>query len=138
MLQDPEKRIHIVTEGVILGREKATVSRILNREVIVTERTTNYLGVESLFERVLSLPPDKDLDDGAQAADSSRRAEKQGSSGDSESVKASAPPSAEVKASAPTGSASSGPAPAATASSSAKGAPESTVIRGKQTDGLVY
>lgn len=59
MLQDPTGQIHIVGEGDVLGREKATVSRILNREVIVTERTVNYLGRETLFERVLSLPEEK-------------------------------------------------------------------------------
>jgi Tfp pilus assembly protein PilP len=60
MFEDPEGKTHIITEGDVIGRERATVSRILNNEVIVTERTFNYLGVESLYEKVLSLPADND------------------------------------------------------------------------------
>lgn len=60
MFEDPEGKTHIITEGDIIGRERATVSRILNNEVIVTERTYNYLGVESLYEKILSLPADND------------------------------------------------------------------------------
>ncbi len=56
MFADPEGKVHILSEGAILGRERATVSRILNREVIVTLRTFNYLGNESLVEKVVSLP----------------------------------------------------------------------------------
>lgn len=56
MFEDPDGKTHIVSEGDIIGREKATISRVLNNEVIVTERTFNYLGVESLYEKVLSLP----------------------------------------------------------------------------------
>lgn len=65
MFEDPEGRVHIVAEGTIIGRERGTISRILNREVIVTERTVNYLGVTSLFERVLSLPSDDEVDQSA-------------------------------------------------------------------------
>jgi hypothetical protein len=32
-----------------------TISRIVDSEVIVTEKTFNYLGVESLVEKILSL-----------------------------------------------------------------------------------
>lgn len=56
MFRDPNGRIHILEEGDVLGRERATLSRIANSDVIVTEKTTNYLGEESLYERVLSLP----------------------------------------------------------------------------------
>ena len=56
MFEDPEGKTHIVAEHEVIGRERATVSRILNTEVILTERTFNYLGVENLYEKVLSLP----------------------------------------------------------------------------------
>jgi Tfp pilus assembly protein PilP len=55
MLEDPSGKTHIVTEGQIIGRERATVSRILKSEVIVTQKTFNYLGEQSLSERILSL-----------------------------------------------------------------------------------
>lgn len=58
MFRDPEGKTHIISEGTRIGRSGAVVSRILNREVIITERTTNYLGSETLFERVFSLPND--------------------------------------------------------------------------------
>ena len=60
MFEDPEGNTHILTEGTVMGREKATVSRILNREVIVTVRTFNYLGNESLVEKIVSLPSEED------------------------------------------------------------------------------
>jgi hypothetical protein len=56
MLEDPEGKTYIITPGEIVGREHATVSRILNTGVVLTERTFNYLGQESLYEKVLSLP----------------------------------------------------------------------------------
>jgi len=56
MFEDPEGKTHIVGEGETIGRERATVSRVLNTEVIITEKTFNYLGVESLYEKVISLP----------------------------------------------------------------------------------
>lgn len=56
MFEDPEGRTHILAEGEIFGREKGTLSKILNNEVIVTERTFNYLGAENLYEKVISLP----------------------------------------------------------------------------------
>lgn len=56
MFEDPEGKTHILLEGSQLGRERATVSRILSREVIVTVRTFNYLGNETLVEKIMSLP----------------------------------------------------------------------------------
>jgi Tfp pilus assembly protein PilP len=58
MFEDPDAKAYILFEGDSLGRERATLSRILDRGVIVTERTFNYLGEESLFEKVISLPSD--------------------------------------------------------------------------------
>lgn len=59
MFQDPDGSVHILGEGDRIGKERGMISRILNREVIVTERTKNYLGEERPFERVLSLPVDE-------------------------------------------------------------------------------
>ena len=59
MVVDPESRSHIINEGQVIGRERATVSKILRRSVILTERTYNYLGEESLFEKFLYLPQDE-------------------------------------------------------------------------------
>lgn len=56
MFEDPEGRTHIVAEGDVIGRERGSVSRILNSEVIVTEKTYNYLGAQNLYEKVISLP----------------------------------------------------------------------------------
>lgn len=70
MFEDPEGKVHILSEGSILGREKATVSRILSREVIVTVRTFNYLGNESLVEKVVGLPTEDEDDSLAQQAES--------------------------------------------------------------------
>ena len=56
MFEDPDGKTHIVFEGDILGRERAAVSRIETSEVILTQRTFNYLGQENLFEKVISLP----------------------------------------------------------------------------------
>jgi nitrate/nitrite transporter NarK len=64
MFEDPEGKSYILTEGDSIGREHATISRIVNSEVIVTQRTFNYLGAESLLEKVISLPKDNDLDEG--------------------------------------------------------------------------
>lgn len=61
MLEDPEGRSYIVGEGDRIGRERATVSKILTNEIIVTEKTFNYLGNVSLYEKILSLPPDKEI-----------------------------------------------------------------------------
>lgn len=62
MFQDPRGKSHIVIQGDIIGLERATVSRIIKSEVILTERTYNYLGKESLLERVIALPQESDLD----------------------------------------------------------------------------
>ena len=43
----------------LVGRERATLSRILKTEIIFTQKTFNYLGNSSLIERVLSLPPEQ-------------------------------------------------------------------------------
>ncbi len=56
MFQDPDGKSHIVNEGDLVGMEGARVSRILNSEVIVTERSSNYLGKETLLEKIISLP----------------------------------------------------------------------------------
>lgn len=56
MFSDPAGKSHLLSEGDILGKEKAIVSRILSSEVILTQKTTNYLGNESLVEKVVSLP----------------------------------------------------------------------------------
>lgn len=56
MFEDPDGRTHILAEGEGIGRERGTLSKILNNEVIITERTFNYLGAESLYEKVISLP----------------------------------------------------------------------------------
>ena len=56
MFEDPDGKTHIIFEGQNIGRERATVSRILNSEVILTEKTFNYLGQENLYEKVISLP----------------------------------------------------------------------------------
>lgn len=62
MFQDPQGKSHIVFQGDTIGIEKATVSRIIKSEVIVTERTFNYLGKESLLEKVISLPQGSELE----------------------------------------------------------------------------
>lgn len=56
MLADPEGGTHIVKQGDRIGRERGIISKILNTEVIVTERAFNYLGEETLYEKILSLP----------------------------------------------------------------------------------
>ncbi len=65
MLEDPEGRSYIISEGDRIGRERATVSKILVNEIIVTEKTFNYLGNVSLYEKILSLPPDKEISQAA-------------------------------------------------------------------------
>ena len=56
MFEDPDGMSYILEEGNLIGRERGTISRILNSDVIITERTFNYLGEETLYERVLSIP----------------------------------------------------------------------------------
>lgn len=105
MFQDPRGRSHIVSQGDLIGIEKATVSRIIKSEVILTERTYNYLGKESLLERVIALPQDTELDplqlvgegkvpEAKRAAASESEAEEQERSSNTPSAKGSvAPPS---------------------------------------------
>jgi len=56
LVADPKGNTYILKEGDELGRAHATISRILDKEVILTERVTNYLGIQGLAEKVLSLP----------------------------------------------------------------------------------
>lgn len=63
MFEDPDGKSFILSEGDTVGRERGTISRIENTDVIITERTFNYLGAENLYERVLSLPPDSSLNE---------------------------------------------------------------------------
>ena len=58
MFEDPRGYTYIVKPGDTIGRERGQISRILNTDVVITERTFNYLGTESLYERVISLPQD--------------------------------------------------------------------------------
>lgn len=68
MFEDPDGKSHVVVEGDRLGMEGARVSRIVNSEVIVTERSANYLGKETLLEKVISLPADLEGKAGTTAA----------------------------------------------------------------------
>lgn len=68
MFEDPEGRSYILRQGDMLGRERGTLSTILQTEVIVTEKTFNYLGEESLYERVLSLPEESQVERGSMVA----------------------------------------------------------------------
>lgn len=56
LFEDPEGKTHILTEGELIGRERATISRILEREVILTIQTKNYLGSEKPYEKNMALP----------------------------------------------------------------------------------
>lgn len=67
MFEDPDGKSHVVVEGDRLGMEGARVSRIVNSEVIVTERSANYLGKETLLEKVISLPADQEGKSGSVA-----------------------------------------------------------------------
>lgn len=59
LVEDPNGNTYILREGEQIGRGRATISRVLDREVILTEKVTNYLGMEGLTEKVLSLPADE-------------------------------------------------------------------------------
>lgn len=61
LVSDPEGKNHLLREGEKMGKTQAVVSRILDREVILSEQTKNYLGKESLSERILSLPGNDQL-----------------------------------------------------------------------------
>jgi len=106
MFEDPDGRSFILSEGDTFGRERGTISRILNTEVIVTERTFNYLGAENLYERVLSLP----AADAVNEIDGGNRGASGGSGGGRAAAVTSSPiaPSRSAAASAPSRSA---PAP---------------------------
>lgn len=56
LFEDPEGKTHILSEGDHIGRERASISRILQREVILTIRTVNYLGSEKPYEKTMALP----------------------------------------------------------------------------------
>ena len=56
VLEAPDGKTFVVFEGDVVGRERATLSRILKSEIIFTQKTFNYLGSGSLIERVVSLP----------------------------------------------------------------------------------
>lgn len=60
LIEDPNGKNYVLEEGAIIGRGKATVSRILDKEVILTERGVNYLGVQGLSEKVLSLSEEEE------------------------------------------------------------------------------
>jgi len=62
LILDPEGGTYIITEGEQIGKTKAIVSRILDREVILSEQTVNYLGKPSISERILSLPDKSPLE----------------------------------------------------------------------------
>jgi hypothetical protein len=61
MVQAPDGQTYVLYEGETVGRERATLSRILKTEVIFTQQTANYLGNTSLVERVISLPAEQVL-----------------------------------------------------------------------------
>ncbi|NBX92394.1 MAG: hypothetical protein EB078_05940 [Proteobacteria bacterium] len=60
MVEAPNGNSYILREEDTLGRNHAIISRILDSEVIFTERTFNYLGVERLTEKILSLSMSED------------------------------------------------------------------------------
>jgi len=59
MVEAPDGQIFVLIEGESVGRERATLSRILKTEIIFSQKTANYLGNTSIIERVLSLPAEK-------------------------------------------------------------------------------
>lgn len=56
LFEDPDGKVHIVEEGGFLGRERASVSRIEAREVVLTVETRDYLERKKLNEIHLALP----------------------------------------------------------------------------------
>lgn len=56
LVEAPDGQTFTLFEGDIVGRERATLSRILRTEIIFTQKTVNYLGSTTLVERVSSLP----------------------------------------------------------------------------------
>lgn len=69
MIEAPDGQSFIVYEGETIGREGATLSRILKTEIIFTQQTFNYLGTSSLSELVLSLPIEQDKELMAEKSD---------------------------------------------------------------------
>jgi Tfp pilus assembly protein PilP len=61
LVADPEGKNYLLQEGEKMGKTQAVISRILDREVILSEQTKNYLGKEILNERILSLPGNDEL-----------------------------------------------------------------------------
>lgn len=61
LISDPEGNTYILSEGEQMGKSRAVVSRILEREVILTEESKNYLGKPTLNEKLLSLPEQDEL-----------------------------------------------------------------------------
>ncbi|NBY20875.1 hypothetical protein EBQ74_11695 [bacterium] len=58
LIEAPDGQTFIINEGEIVGRERATLSRVLKTEIILTQQSFNYLGSPSLVERIISLPPE--------------------------------------------------------------------------------
>jgi Tfp pilus assembly protein PilP len=56
LVEDPKGKSFILNEGEALGKGNATISRVLDTEVIFTEKGVNYLGLPILTEKVLSIP----------------------------------------------------------------------------------
>lgn len=62
LVEAPDKQTFILFEGDIVGRQRATLSRILKSEIIFTQKTANYLGNASLVETVVSLPGEENIE----------------------------------------------------------------------------
>lgn len=62
LVEAPDKQTFILFEGDIVGRQRATLSRILKSEIIFTQKTANYLGNASLVETVVSLPGEESIE----------------------------------------------------------------------------
>jgi Tfp pilus assembly protein PilP len=113
MLQSPDGKTFIISEGETIGRDRAVVSRILNTELLLTERTFNYLGKETLYERVLSLPNEDNVNDATGGEPGGNYArEMAANSAAPMSAPSSAPPSrpSAPPTAAPSGGGGSGPA----------------------------
>lgn len=62
LVEDPKGKSFILNEGETLGKGNASISRVLNTEVIFTEKGLNYLGLPILTEKVLSIPIEESAD----------------------------------------------------------------------------
>lgn len=60
LVSDPKGTNYILSEGDKISSSRATISRILEREVILSEQTTDYLGRQKITEHILSMA-DADL-----------------------------------------------------------------------------